>query len=382
VLETYAQFVADAILRSRATMLEHEIVATLQQQLLPTIPELLAARVATRYRPASLGLPVGGDWYDIISLSPTVTAFVVGDVVGKGPAAAAGMGQLRTAVRTAAPGSTPDDVMSALDRLAEDYDEHFMATIAYFVFDAVARTVTYCSAGHCPAALVTDDGAVTWLPSNGPPVGANLAGTRTAQSLALDHRARVVMFTDGLIERRDETLDVGLDRLATVLTARRADDVEATAESLLGDLAAASMQRDDIALLVADLRTVPDEFCEEVSARLDELRPLRARLRAWLDDSFVDPTVADDLGIAINEAVANAIEHGSCDETALVRVVARRDAEEVEITVTDSGTRRVGVADPDRGRGFTIMHALMDDVTFTPSLVGTTLRMRRSLQRR
>ena len=79
----------------------------LQQTLLPSIPELFAAQVATRYRPASIGLPVGGDWYDIIALSPTTTAFVVGDVLGKGPAAAAGMGQLRTAVRTAATGSTP-----------------------------------------------------------------------------------------------------------------------------------------------------------------------------------------------------------------------------------------------------------------------------------
>jgi anti-sigma regulatory factor (Ser/Thr protein kinase) len=380
VLETYAQFVADALLRSRATMLEHEIVATLQQALLPAVPELVAAEVATRYRPASIGLPVGGDWYDIIALSPTATAFVVGDVLGKGPAAAAGMGQLRTAVRTVAAGS-PADVISALDRLADVFDEHFMATIAYVVFDAVARTINYCSAGHCPVALVDDDGAFTWLPSNGPPIGANLVRTRATCSVPLERRTRVVLFTDGLVERRDEPLDVGLDRLACVLAKHRNDDVDATAESLLGDLALSAMQRDDIALLVADLETVPDEFHETISARLDELRPLRARIHAWLAESFVEPDVADDLAIAINEGVANAIEHGSSDESAIVGIAARRTADQVEVEITDPGTPRIGVNDPDRGRGFTIMHALMDDVTFTPSLVGTTVLMRRNLDR-
>jgi serine/threonine-protein kinase RsbW len=142
------------------------------------------------------------------------------------------------------------------------------------------------------------------------------------------------------------------------------------------------MQRDDIALLVADLQTVPDAFHEQISARLDELRPLRSRIRTWLEQSFVEPTVADDLSIAINEAVANAIEHGSTDESATVSVVCRCCGDGVEIEVTDPGSRRLGVADPDRGRGFTIMHALVDDVSFTPSLVGTTVRMRRSLHRR
>jgi anti-sigma regulatory factor (Ser/Thr protein kinase) len=92
--------------------------------------------------------------------------------------------------------------------------------------------------------------------------------------------------------------------------------------------------------------------------------------------------VADDIAIAINEAVANAIEHGSSDETAVVGITARRSSEGIEVEVSDPGTQRIGVADPDRGRGFTIMHALMDDVTFTPSLVGTTVRMRRALPRR
>jgi anti-sigma regulatory factor (Ser/Thr protein kinase) len=190
------------------------------------------------------------------------------------------------------------------------------------------------------------------------------------------------MFTDGLIERRDESLDVGLERLACALHHHRDDDVDATAESLLNELASASMQRDDIALLVADLRTVPDEFHEEISARLDELRPLRARLHAWLDSSFIDPAVADDLAIAINEAVANAIEHGSSDQTAVVGVTVRRTDDRVEVEIKDPGTLRVGIADPDRGRGFTIMRALMDDVKFTPSLVGTTVQMHRTLPRR
>ena len=240
--------------------------------------------------------------------------------------------------------------------------------------------MTYCSAGHCPAALACDDGEIVWLVSNGPPVGANLDSARAARSVTLPDHSRLVLYTDGLVERRDESLDVGLDRLADSLTRHGADGVELTAESLLDELASASMQRDDIALLVADLKIVPDEFQEHISARLDELRPLRARFRAWLDDSFVEPDVADDLAIAINEAVANAIEHGSADASAIVGVSARRTDDGVEIEISDPGTAPVGVADPDRGRGFTIMHALMDDVTFTPSLVGTTVRMHRALR--
>jgi len=250
------------------------------------------------------------------------------------------------------------------------------------VFDALERRITYCSAGHCPVALVFDGGDLAWLVSNGPPVGANFDNVRCTRAVALPDQARIVLFTDGLIERREESLDVGLDRLACALDRHRELDVDTTAASLLDELGSATMQRDDIALLVADLQTVPGEFREEVSARLDELRPLRARLRAWLDESFVDPDVADDLAIAINEAVANAIEHGSSDESATVTVIARRDEDGVEVDVADTGSRRLGIADPDRGRGFTIMHALVDDVTYTPSLVGTTVRMRRSLHRR
>jgi anti-sigma regulatory factor (Ser/Thr protein kinase) len=287
---------------------------------------------------------------------------------------------VRTA--TAAAGSTPSEVIAALDRLTEEFDEHLMATIAYFVFDAVERTITYCSAGHCPAALLPDDGAVSWRLSTGPPVGANLDGVRCERAVALPDHARVVLFTDGLIERRDESLEVGLDRLASILTRYGTLDVDDTAASLLDELGSTTMQRDDIALLVADLQTVPDEFHEEISARLDELRPLRARIRTWLEQSFVEPDIADDLAIAINEAVANAIEHGSTDESAIVTVVARCRGDAVEIEITDPGSQRLGVADPDRGRGFTIMHALVDDVSFTPSLVGTTVRMRRSLHRR
>jgi anti-sigma regulatory factor (Ser/Thr protein kinase) len=167
-----------------------------------------------------------------------------------------------------------------------------------------------------------------------------------------------------------------------VLACHHRDGVDVTAESLLRDLASSAMQRDDIALLVADLQTVPGEFDEHISARLDELRPLRARLRVWLGDSFVEDEVADDIAVAINEAVANAIEHGSSDSSAIVGVVARRNDDRVEIEISDPGTARVREADPDRGRGFTIMQALMDDVTFTPSLVGTTVRMHRSLSRR
>ena len=175
--------------------------------------------------------------------------------------------------------------------------------------------------------------------------------TRATCSVAVEHHARIVLFTDGLVKQRDEPLDVGLDRLACVLAKHRTDDVDATAESLLGDLALSAMQRDDIALLVADLETVPDEFHETISAGLDELRPLRARIHTWLADSFVEPDVADDLAIAINEGVANAIEHGSSDESAIVGIAARRTADQVEVEITDPGTPRVGVNDPDRGRG-------------------------------
>src|SRR5262249_59440937 len=103
-------------------------------------------------------------------------------------------------------------------------------------------------------------------------------------------------------------------------------------------------KRDHIAPPAAALQPVPGEFGEQVSARLDELRPLRARLRTWLDESFVEPDVADDLAIAINEAVANAIEHGSADESATVSVFARCCDDGVEVEVADRGSRRLATA--------------------------------------
>lgn len=214
---------------------EHvRISTTLQAAMLRPVSDL--PTVAARYLPAVGGLAVGGDWYDVVSLDDRRRAVVVGDCVGHGLEAATVMAQLRTAARTMViEGHDPAAAVHGLDLFAAHIDGALCTTVLCAIFDRDAGNVTYCRAGHPPGLVVGADGP-TWLDgAGGPPLGIEL-GPRRNHTAQLSHGDLVVLFSDGLVERRGEALDAGLARLAAAAAALRSASVHDAADGLLGEL--------------------------------------------------------------------------------------------------------------------------------------------------
>ncbi|MGW1029371.1 PP2C family protein-serine/threonine phosphatase [Streptomyces sp. NPDC002577] len=232
---------------------EREVALALQRAMLPPPERVRRHRVAVRYRPALGTLNVCGDWYDLVDLKDGRIAVTVGDVVGHGLEAACVMGQLRSALCAAVPvADGPAQALDALELYARSVQGAESTTAVLAVIDRDAGTVMYSSAGHPPPALMDPGGAVRFLDeATDPPLGARLehrprpqARTRCAAGSTL------VLYTDGLVERRGEDIYTGLDRLADCLTRHRTLGTEDLADALLADLLAHSGNADDTALVI------------------------------------------------------------------------------------------------------------------------------------
>jgi hypothetical protein len=223
---------------------------TLQQAMLKPSSDLPS--VAARYLPAVGNLSVGGDWYDVIDVSDDCRALVVGDCVGHGLEAATAMAQLRSAARAMLlEGRDPASTLEGLDRFARSTDHAFCATVVCALVDRVSETITYSSAGH-PPPLVIHASGVSWLDGGGVPLAVSATTERVNTTRALGREDVVVLYSDGLIERRDETLDAGLERLAEAASALRGSKVHDMADELLRRLLPRDAQ-DDVVLVVKQL---------------------------------------------------------------------------------------------------------------------------------
>jgi len=236
---------------------ERQLGIAVQSAMLPSdVPSALRGKVAVRYRPSSEALRVGGDWYDVADLGEGRLAMAVGDVVGHGLRAAAMMGQLRSALRALIMADIgPAGAMVALDRVARQSDEATACTSVKVVIDPELDLLTYSSAGHLPPLLVRDDGTVDLLDqATGPPLAVTeRARSRPLGTAKVRRGDTLVLYTDGLVERRDEDVDVGIRRLGLAVARHRDLDVESLADQLLSELQPSSALHDDIALVV--LRT-------------------------------------------------------------------------------------------------------------------------------
>ena len=234
---------------------EQDIAQQLQRSLLageiPSSPEL---EVGVTYRPAVRGLEVGGDWYDAFWLDGERTiGLVVGDVVGRGIEAAATMGQLRSAVRAlASTGLTPGPLLAALDGYAARHGVGRMTTLAYAQVDLASDAVRYACAGH-PPPIVLEPGTKPRLLWDGrsPPIDAAVVSApRPEATLHLDPGGTLLLYTDGLIERRAHSLHAGLDRLLEQIVAHREQDMPALVTGVVRALADRE-HADDVCLLGA-----------------------------------------------------------------------------------------------------------------------------------
>ncbi|MBO1420363.1 SpoIIE family protein phosphatase, partial [Streptomyces sp. FH025] len=269
--EVTDQVLAAARLRE-AERRQREAAVTLQRSLLPQkLDQPADLRVAATYQPGGAEAAVGGDWYDVIAIGGGRTALVIGDVMGRGLRAAAVMGQLRTAVRAYARlDLPPHEVMRLLDGLAMEIDANQIATCTYAVWDPGRRTLSYASAGHLPMLLRCPDGTILRSEEqNGPPLGTG-DGLHVSHTLRLLPGTTGVLYTDGLVERRDEDIDQGLDLLARTLTGAIGAP-EVICARLLRAMGVTSEHDDDVAVLAFQL---PAEEAEEtVRAALDSATP-------------------------------------------------------------------------------------------------------------
>ncbi|RVU27840.1 PAS domain-containing protein [Streptomyces antnestii] len=232
---------------------EREVALSLQAAMLPVPGPVGRSRVAVRYRPAVGALNVCGDWYDLAELPGGRLAVAVGDVVGHGLHAAGVMGQLRSALSAAV--RVADGPAAALDALglyARSVEGAESTTAVQVVVDYDSHTLTYSSAGHLPPALLHTDGSVEFLDqATDPPLGARPEHIpRPEAGTTFEEGGALVLYTDGLVERRREDIDTGLRRLADCLTRHGSADAERLADTVLAELLPRAGNSDDTAVVI------------------------------------------------------------------------------------------------------------------------------------
>jgi signal transduction histidine kinase/serine phosphatase RsbU (regulator of sigma subunit)/anti-sigma regulatory factor (Ser/Thr protein kinase) len=365
--------------RERAREME-DVALTLQRSLLPrALPDVLGAELCGRYVPASESLEIGGDFYDATALGDGRLVITIGDVAGHGVLAAAVMGQVRQAVRAYAfEGHAPAGLMDRLDLLVSD-SGLAMTTCLCGILDPGTGILRFANAGHPPPLVRRADGAIERITSGlSHPLGVTMAHRHTEAEVVLELGEALLLYTDGLVERRGEVIDIGIDRLADrfALGFTSAEEAcERIVEELGQDLA------DDAALLAVTRTPMAGEHLHTtIPAHPDRLAEVRRRLSAWLSAHGASRGEANDVVLATHEAAMNAIEHayGPADAEISVSAVVYEDG--VEITVHDSGRWREARSE-HRGRGRSIMSALMDDVSVDTGPTGSTVRLRRRLEK-
>jgi serine phosphatase RsbU (regulator of sigma subunit) len=242
---------AEQLARDNARLYANQrsVAETLQHSLLPErLPDVPGVDLAFRYQPGALGVDIGGDWYDVIPLGDDRLMIVVGDVSGRGVKAGAVMASLRFAIRAfASQGDEPSVILAKLTRLVDlDQDGHF-ATVLCVIVDVTGRTITVANAGHPHALLAQGDDVSRVEGPVGVPIGVMGSAVYESVTVSVPPRATLLAFTDGLFERRGETIDVGLERLRAAIAGK-----ERPLEALLTEVVeaqASDADQDDVAIL-------------------------------------------------------------------------------------------------------------------------------------
>jgi len=375
------QMVAERVaLGLNVRLYEHErrLTNALQQTFLPVgMPSVPRLRFTSKYQPAA---GIGGDWYDVLELPSGAIALAMGDVAGHGIEAAAAMGRLRNALRACAvEGTDPAEVVTRLDRLMNPLDIDGMVTLLFGIVDSPLSEFRFVSAGHVPPLVLrsnvpsfVDDGLVD------PPLGTSRSRRFRNHVVSLDRVSHLLLYTDGLIERRDESLSAGLERLRREFhRVGRAPSPDAGLASLIDGLLDGSVANDDIAVLLVELEAPSTILHLRVAAEPTALADVRRSLARWLSDLKVEGRLRDDVLTAAGEAIANSVEHAYGPKGGWIDVMFSLERETLTIVVRDGGHWRNRSS--GRGKGTTLMRALMDSVQYEKSDRGTTVTMYRKL---
>jgi PAS domain S-box-containing protein len=356
--------------RETALALQHAILG----------PAQLPTGFAVRYQPATRPLQVGGDWYDVVALDDGRIALIVGDCVGHGLTAATVMGQLRSACRALLfENHSPGAALAGLDRFAARLPGAKCTTAFCAVLDPETGELIYSRAGHPPPILVHADRTTQMLEDGRTlPLGVRPHWPRSEARITVPPRATLLLYTDGLVERRRHPLDQGIARAADLVQDGRDSALDDLASQIMFRLAPTDGYQDDVALL---LYRQPAPLEMDIPADANHLATARDALRTWLARAGVDPDQNLNVLIAAGEAVTNAIEHGHRNtpkgSTGVVNLRATTLVDCLQLTVTDNGSWKTPDASSRnyRGRGITLMRALMQDVTIDPDDAGTTVHL-------
>jgi serine phosphatase RsbU (regulator of sigma subunit)/anti-sigma regulatory factor (Ser/Thr protein kinase) len=381
-VETLAGQAAQALDRATHFESEQTIAETLQRSVLPvSLPRVEGVQLAARYLPGTAELDVGGDWFDAIRLVDGRLGLVVGDVVGKGVQAAATMAQLRNALRAfSLDRMKPSSTLARLNRLAEEVVETAFATIVYVVVDPKARICRFTAAGHPPPLVAYPDGRVELLEGGrGLPLGAASDTAYTQDVVELPVGSVLLLYTDGLVERRGRPIDEGFELLCEAArTGPR--EPEQLVEHILSTMIGSAERGDDIAMLAVRLLAVaPQPMRLRVPSDVGSLDLVRDALRTWLQGTPLNRTDAHDVVLATWEACANSIEHALDPGDDYVEVCAEITDSRVRISVEDTGRWTPPTDRVDRGLGLRLMHAAMSSVDISSDDSGTRVTFEKVL---
>ncbi|UGQ15304.1 SpoIIE family protein phosphatase [Yinghuangia sp. ASG 101] len=256
IMSAIASVIAQALDRARLFDAKHKIAHDLQEALLPRVlPDVPGVRVLARYLPATRGMNIGGDFYDLIKLGPQWSAAVIGDVQGHNVAAAALMGQVRTAIHAhTAAGTPPDEVLARTNRLLIDLDTNLFASCLYARLDLARNRICFANAGHPPPLL--------WVPGSyarvldvrpGLLLGVDAEAAYPLTEVDLPPGAVLVFYTDGLVEAPRTDIDRAIGAVAEALERTPGPDLEDVADSLLREARERGRHTDDVALLLVQV---------------------------------------------------------------------------------------------------------------------------------
>jgi serine/threonine-protein kinase RsbW len=278
---------------------------------------------------------------------------------------------------------SPAAILDALDRYVDGISGAAFSTLTTVRVELASGRFDFACAGHPPPLVIMPGNGASYLPGGrSMPLGVPWQGEREDQRAELPAGATLMLYTDGLIERRGEPIDRGIQRLRDTAAARsEVSELDDLAQALARLIPTA--HDDDVAMLFLRVETTPVMFLRRFTSDPQELAGLRHEMRRWLIAKNVESRWCDDLVLVCGEAASNAIEHGYLDSRGEVEVSMQIDADGVVIAyVRDHGHWRPPGSDPFRGRGLDLMRTLMDSVEVRTGEEGTTVSMNRALATR
>jgi serine phosphatase RsbU (regulator of sigma subunit)/anti-sigma regulatory factor (Ser/Thr protein kinase) len=378
VVEALAGQAAQALDRAGRYESEQAIAETLQRSVLPDLlPRVEGVELAARYLPGSTELDVGGDWFDAFSLPEDQLGLVVGDVVGKGVQAAASMAQLRNALRAfSVEHLKPSTAVARLNRLCMDVLDAAFATVAYVSLDPATGVCRIASAGHPPPVVAYPDGRVELLEAaRGLPLGTSRTARYRQETVELPAGSVLLLYTDGLVERRGRSIDDGLDDTRAAV-AQAPTDPDRLLDHVLDTVIGDRDREDDVAILAARMLPVaPRSLALTIPSNIASMPLVRDALRTWVGGTVLDRSDAEALVLAAWEACANAIEHAVAPADRHVRVRAETVDSVVRVVIEDTGGWAPPSGDANRGFGLRLMEALVSDVAIERNGEGTRITL-------